>query len=77
MNNYNGYKNRDTWLVVLWLNNDEKNYRKLIELRPKDLLHLKIPQLQRHFSYGDDINWSKVSLKQIHENILETIENLL
>ena len=34
---YNGWSNRETWLVSLWLNNDELNYRLL-----SDILELNI-----------------------------------
>jgi len=29
---YNGWVNRETWLISLWLNNDEYNYRLLSEI---------------------------------------------
>jgi hypothetical protein len=28
---YNGWTNRETWLVSLWLNNDQDNYKVLLE----------------------------------------------
>ena len=34
---YNGWVNRETWLINLWLNNDEHNYKLL-----SDILELNI-----------------------------------
>ena len=38
---YNGYPNRDTWLVALWLTNDQRNYnmmrRNKKQLRGKEI----------------------------------------
>lgn len=34
---YNGWVNRETWLISLWLNNDEYNYRLL-----SDILELNV-----------------------------------
>ena len=34
---YNGWKNRETWLISLWLNNDEYNYNLL-----SDILELNV-----------------------------------
>lgn len=42
--NYNGWKNRGTWNIALWLGNDEGLYRAAIELRnqlAKDGRHIK------------------------------------
>ncbi len=34
---YNGWVNRETWLISLWLNNDEYNYRLLIDILELDI----------------------------------------
>lgn len=74
MEKYNGYFNRDTWLVALWLNNEEKNYRRM--LRDKEqLLAESIKGLAfalSVYNYGSDaINFEKVNWEEIHEVIKE------
>ena len=68
---YNGWSNRDTWLVALWLNNDERNYRLMIEqyeggygVRWDDTAQ---------FNYGDEINFNKVNIAEIDEMIKEAV----
>ncbi len=33
---YNGWSNHETWLVALWLNNDQASYNALEELKAED-----------------------------------------
>ncbi len=33
---YNGWSNYETWLVALWLNNDQASYNALEELKAED-----------------------------------------
>lgn len=75
---YNGWTNYDTWLVVLWLNNDESNYRRLEHLKNgigskklEDLTNIELYEKLKTFNYGDKINWNNVNIDEIRESILE------
>ena len=74
MPKYNGYANRDTWLVALWLDNDRNNYFKM-KRNKKSLLAMKKPKLiatlKRNFKFGDKINWKNVRTGEIKQNIRE------
>lgn len=71
-NNYNGWSNYDTWLVIVWLQNDETNYRKTVHiLEINQVQELTILDLQFQFYYGDDINWDNVNLEEIKSMIAE------
>ncbi|MBO7712845.1 MAG: hypothetical protein J6S85_04695 [Methanobrevibacter sp.] len=83
MEMFNGWSNYSTWLVVLWLENDENNYRllkhlvngtginpskKLTNLNPIELKE----KLRTSFYYGDDpINWNAVNTDEIKEMLLD------
>lgn len=84
---YNGWTNRDTWLVGLWLDNDETNYRNAINFvdgvgRSKklddytDLELWEKLQDSRLFKYGDEINWDNVKISEIREKLEESYVGL-
>ena len=75
---YNGWSNRDTFLVVLWLNNDKNNYRRLEHLKNgigskklEDLTNIELYEKLKTFNYGDKIDWNNVNVDEIRESILE------
>ena len=70
---YNGWANRDTWLVALWLNNDYGNYQNWWSKR-KSLAKLPKAQLVaylRNLHYGDKIVWKNVNITEIKEMLKE------
>lgn len=82
--NYNGWTNRDTWLVALWLDNDRENYIRTIRFvngvgrnkKLNDYTDLELwEQLKnnRTFKYGDKINWNRVNITEIREKLTEYI----
>ncbi len=47
---YNGWTNRETWLVNLWLSNDMESYDFLQDIRKKDCeAWEKVEELEAHF----------------------------
>lgn len=76
---YNGWTNRDTWLVMLWLENDESNYKRVQHLKDgvgsnKKLIDLTCCELMERLKkchYGDKINWHNVNMDEIKEALLE------
>lgn len=88
METYNGWTNRDTWLVTLWLNNHEENYNKMIsnlkckgitpqkcltELSDFDLLYT----LKNSYYFGDKVNWNEVNIEEVRDMLKETKEDLI
>ena len=73
---YNGWCNRDTWLVMLWLNNDQNNYEGITRIVKnthdlKDLSDLELYGILKGFHYGDEINFNKVDLDEVRFGLTE------
>lgn len=55
---YNGWSNYETWLVALWLNNDQESYALLQEIRSPQVSEYhkseRIEELVREFYLGDE-----------------------
>lgn len=67
---YEGWCNRDTWLCLLWLNNDYENYTRITRVieNTSDLQDLSDNELYmelQDFHYGDKINFSRVDLDEV------------
>lgn len=79
MQTYNGWTNRDTWLVKLWLDNDYNNYMRVkhkvdgigTNKKLKDFTCCELENWLRRLHYGDEIDWGLVNIQEIQEAILE------
>lgn len=76
MERHNGWKNYDTWLVVVWLSNDEPNYERIRKYQKLDVEELTLDDLENVFYYGGDaevINFDNVDLDEIKAMLLEEL----
>jgi nicotinate-nucleotide pyrophosphorylase len=72
MEKYNGWANFDTWLVNVWLMNDESNYRLFQTLDVVEVEEMTSEDLENWFYYGDDeINFDNVNVQEIRESMQE------
>ena len=75
---YYGWTNRDTWLVMIWLNNDENNYTRVQHKKAgigtnknlRDMNCCETMNWLRGLHYGDSIDWHNVNIEEIREAIL-------
>ena len=71
---YNGWANRDTWLVALHLDNVKSNYD-FYRRNKKFLLKMNksvfIRALKRNCKFTDKINWNNVRATEIRNLIRE------
>lgn len=73
---YNGWTNRDTWLVMLWLNNDYENYcgiKRIVENTNglKNISDMQLYGLLKDFHYGDKVNFNNINLDEIRTALKE------
>ena len=73
---YNGWCNRDTWLVMLWLNNDYENYQSITRIinntnNLQDLSDIELYMILRDFNYGDKIDFKNVDLDEVRKGLLD------
>ena len=74
---YNGWCNRDTWLVMVWLGNDYENYEGITRIinnthKLKDLSDLELYMILKDFNYGNDkVDFTKVDLDEVRLGLIE------
>lgn len=77
---YNGWKNRQTWNVALWIGNDEPLYRAAVDYAKRRRAAGKPPTYRRFLAYAgldgrtpDGIAWngSRLDIKALNEMMAE------
>lgn len=77
MGRHNGWANYDTWLVVVWLSNDERNYHRYRSLNRAEIDELLLDDIKRAFYFGTDIeviDFDNVNMDEIKNMMLEDLE---
>lgn len=72
----NGWKNVDTWLTMLWLENDEGNYKRIDRIvkntdNLEDLTDNELYMELKDFHYGDEVDFSEIDLNEIRTALVE------
>ena len=73
----NGWCNKDTWLVMVWLGNDQNNYEGITRIVNnthylEDLSDLELYGILKDFNYGNDkINFNRVDLDEVRQGLTE------
>jgi hypothetical protein len=81
-NGYNGWKNRQTWNVALWINNDEPLYRAAVqymtERKGKKATYLGFIKHEgmQHDRTPDNVAWAgtRLDYKALNEMMRELID---
>ena len=72
---HNGWANYDTWLVVVWLDNEIQNYETLQRLSIDDWnMVCEDRMFKDYFYFGDTIDFDAVDQNEIYQHFLEDVE---